>query len=287
MLSEVLRILPTGLVAVLVVATIIAAFAIIFGIIFLIKFLISKMDGGEVGAGPLKVRFGKEKDGSIGIGDKKGKEDEVVSFSETLAAVIANVVSYSVDNAYKTSTMRQNLYNSQLKNTQTKFNMIKTLIIGDYSKLFPSSNLPLLGIILDYVINLAIISNLEKIYQSDRLAEKPLDDLLTLHKNFIDGAFVNLRFELIKLIGISSELIDQKILDCVDKQKTNIQESIVECFDYAHREAVNYTKDIKEINSEYSSYINTALMSYFSKSSLQDYSPEIWNGKVPPGEIKR
>lgn len=296
-MAEIIQVLPNSILLLFSIAIIIIVAGLAVGIFFIIKNIVNK--------GKLRLKIGNSE---IGLNssdennnDKKTNiEQQSVTSNVKLnnhlnknsfVSVISNIIGFSTDMAYEATTMRQRLYSDQIRNAKSKFSMVKTMIVGEYIKNLEDVNVDFIDLVLDSLLDNSILVKLEKAFQADRFAEKTKDQILELYKPFIESAFSNFRVNLIKFINNMDDskntlLVEKKMIECVDNQKDLIKKSIVECFEYAHTESVNYVKELKELNLKYSSHINNTLKSYISDlPELINSLPEVWNETMPPNSV--
>lgn len=292
-MAEIIEALPNSILLTFTIAIILIITGLAIGLFFLIKSVLSK--------GKLKVKIGNNEIGLNSSDENSNKqsvkEQQNLNISTSslnkisFISVISNIINYSTDMSYEATTMRQNLYTDQVRNAKSKFNMVKTVIIGDYIKGLDNISVEFIDLVLESLIDNAIMMKLEKAFQADRFAEKTKDRVLEANKSFIESAFSDFRLNLIKFINNLNDnkdmlIIDKKIITCVDNQKDLIKKSIIECFEYAYSEAVNYVKKLTELNTKYSAHINNALKSYITDiPDIVNNLPEIWNETMPPNSV--
>lgn len=208
---------------------------------------------------------------------------------DSFIPTIRNIINHTMDLANEEAVARQRLYSDQNRNTKSKFDMLKAMIIADYCNRYPSANISFLELILNSLIDSCILIKFEKAFQADRFAEKTKDQILDQYRSFIDSAYSELRLGLVKFrnsLGEDNKLLTQDILTCVDAQKDNIKRSIIDCFEYAHAESINYVNNIQKSKQKHSTNINNALKGYLSNSpEVTNYLPNVWSETMPPDGI--
>lgn len=208
---------------------------------------------------------------------------------ESFIPTIRNIINHTMDLANEEAVARQRLYSDQNRNTKAKFDMLKAMIVADYCNKYPNANISFLELILNSLIDSCILVKFEKAFQADRFAEKTKDQVLDQYRSFIDSAYSELRLGLVKFrnsLGEDNKLLTQDILTCVDTQKDNIKRSIIDCFEYAHSEAINYVNSIQKSKQKHSANINNALKGYLSNSpGVTDYLPDVWSETMPPDGV--
>lgn len=209
----------------------------------------------------------------------------------TFISTLQQIIDYSVENGNQASLKRQQLYDTQMRHIREKFDMIKTIIIFNYSNTVRSSEL--IRIILDYSFNTAIINKLEYICKADRLIERDQSKLVEEHRSLIDSGYVNLVNELKKYsekVSASNDFqlsfLDDSLFKIVETQKNDIAAAITECLQYCWDEANSYFNELKELRQQLSANVTNALKSYLS-SDQHEKIPTEWysSDKLPPNEI--
>lgn len=293
-MAEIIKALPNSILLTLTIAIILILVGLAIGLFFLIKSVLCK--------GKLKVKIGNNEIG-LNSSDESSNKQQSVKEQQNLdintsslnkvsfISVISNIINYSTDMSYEATAMRQSLYTDQVRNAKAKFNMVKTIIIGDYIKGLDNISVEFIDLVLESLIDNTIMMKLEKAFQADRFAEKTKDRVLEANKSFIESAFSDFKLNLIKFINNLNDnkdmlIINKKIITCVDNQKDLIKKSIIECFEYAYSEAVNYVKKLTDLSARYSAHINNALRSYITDiPDIVNNLPEIWNETMPPNSV--
>lgn len=272
-MNELIRALPQSIVTVIALIFTVAIILLVFGIWKLLKHLVTHAKIG--------LKFGNKE-----LSINKEKNEKNLNINESFTSVITNILNYSSEKAYDSSVLRQNLFDDQVRNAKSKFEMIKTLIIGDYAAKESNANIDLVDIILDNIIDIEVIIKLEKIFQVDKLTEKSKEVILNLYKPFIDRAASNIHIEVQKLIKPSNTLFNENILLCIDAQSDLIRKSLIEILEYAYDESKNYFVRLKDLNEKYSILINNTLKSYFyDNEQIVKSFPNIWNESAPPNSV--
>lgn len=271
-MNELIRALPQSTVTIIAIIITISAVLLAFGLWSLLKHLVTNAKIG--------LKFGNKE---LSINKNNSKKEGI---DRSFTSIITNILNYSSETAYESSILRQNLFDDQVRNAKSKFEMVRTLIIGDYSSKVKDCDIDLIDIILNNIIDIVIILKLEKIFQIDKLNEKSKEAILSLYKPFIDQAASNIHLELQKLIKPANTLFNNEILVCVDNQKDLIRKSLIEILDYAYDESKSYYTKLKELNEKYSILINNTLKSYFSDNEqIIESFPNIWNETIPPNNV--
>lgn len=272
-MNELIKALPQSTVTIIAIAFTIAIILLAFGLWSLLKHLVTHAKIG--------LKFGNKE-----LSINKEKEGRKLDINESFTSVITNILNYSSETAYEASVLRQNLFDDQVRNARSKFEMIRTLIVGDYASKVEDCNIDLIDIILNNVIDISIIIKLEKIFQVDKLTEKSKEAILSLYKPFIEQAASNIHLEIQKLIKPTNTLFSDDILKCIDAQKDLIRKSLIEILEYAYDESKNYFIRLKDLNEKYSVLINNTLKSYFSDNEqIVESFPSVWNETVPPNNV--
>lgn len=296
-MTEIIKVLPTSILIMFAIAIIVIAVGLAVGIFFLIRSILKK--------GKLKVKVGNQEfgfntneDSSVTAVstkeenkiEKESRKEIVNTSSSSFISVITSVINYSINSAYDAVTLRQRLFSDHVRNAKSKFNMVKTLIIGDYIKGLKNINVDFVDIVLENLIDNTILIRLEKAFQADRFAEKTKDQVLDMYKPFIESAYSDFKIELTKLMrdidDKGTHLIEDKMLECIENQKELIKKSIIECFEYAYNESINYVKELDELSNKHGDQINNSLKSYFtSNPEIINNLPKVWNDITPPNSV--
>lgn len=296
-MAEIIKVLPTSILIMFAIAIIVIAVGLAVGIFFLIRSILKK--------GKLKVKVGNQEFGFNTNEDfsvtavstkeenkieKESRKEIVNTSSSSFISVITSVINYSINSAYDAVTLRQRLFSDHVRNAKSKFNMVKTLIIGDYIKGLKNINVDFVDIVLENLIDNTILIRLEKAFQADRFAEKTKDQVLDMYKPFIESAYSDFKIELTKLMrdidDKGTHLIEDKMLECIENQKELIKKSIIECFEYAYNESINYVKELDELSNKHGDQINNSLKSYFtSNPEIINNLPKVWNDITPPNSV--
>lgn len=292
---EILKLLPTSVLVIFTVVIIILLSLLTFGIFLFIKGLSKKnseveVEGKIFGQG-FKFNNKKNKDDLAENKIEKESQKEIMNTnSSSFISVITSVINYSINSAYDAVTLRQRLFSDHVRNAKSKFNMVKTLIIGDYIKGLKNINVDFVDIVLENLIDNTILIRLEKAFQADRFAEKTKDQVLDIYKPFIESAYSDFKIELTKLMrdidDKGTHLIEDRMIECIENQKELIKKSIIECFEYAYNESINYVKELDELSNRHGDQINNSLKSYFtSNPEIINNLPKIWNDITPPNSV--
>lgn len=273
-----IKMLPPAAITIISIALTALVIAVVVGVWMILKHILTHIKKVEILGNKVEL--------------SNDNNEEIVSqviqqqpIKDSFQSVIFNILGYATDTAYEASTLRQTLYDDQLRSAKSKFSMIKTLIVGDYSKNH-QCNVDLIDIIFDNVFDIVILSKLEKIFQLDRMTERSKDSFIALHKSFIDESPWKVQLELRKLIGPNNSLFDSDILVSLSRQEDLIKKSITEVLEYSYDESLKYINNLNELNIKYSSLINNTLKSYFNDdNSILDMLPEKWNDTVPPNSV--
>lgn len=292
-MAEIIQALPPKILVMFAIALITIAIAVVVGLFFIIQGLLK---------GSFKLKLGNREIGYNGKEDKvvNNKEEKIIeqesqkelltTSNSSFMSVITSIINYSVNSAYDAVILRQNLFSDHVRNAKSKFNMVKTLIIGDYIKGLKNVNVDFIDILLENLIDNTILIKLEKAFQADRFAERTKDQVLDMYKSFIESVYSDFRIELTKLlrnIGDSgTHLIENKILDCVDNQKDLIKKSVIECFEYAYNESLNYVKELNKLSNKHGDQINNSLKTYLTtRPEIINSLPKVWNDITPPNSV--
>lgn len=211
----------------------------------------------------------------------------------TFISTIQQIVDCSVENGSAASLKRQQLYDSQMRYINDKFENIRTIIEFDYTQDHPQS--VLVFAVLKYAFNTAVIEKLEHICRADKLIERTKEKLVEEQRSLINNGYMQVINELKKYISNSTKdftndlhisYLDEDVLNYVKKRQDDIGRAITECLEHSWDEANTYFEEVREVRRQLSNEITRILKSYID-SDEHNQIPDNWykEDKLPPNNV--
>lgn len=239
---------------------------------------------------------GKSKDGSGPA--KQPASDPVTAKAQNQAkldmksfhSVVQQIVDYSIDNGNQASLKRQQLYVSQMRYIKDRFESLRMVIEFDYSKVRSDKSQAVLSLILESSFNKAILSKLEHICHVDGLVEKSQEKLIEEQKSLINNGYISVINELkkytVQIPNIEFTIVNDELLDIIDKKKDEISKMTIDCLEHSYNEAVTYFNELKENGNQLNESIRKVLMSFLDSSEHESLKEDWYNhDKLPPNEV--
>lgn len=268
----------TGISVLIIICIMIIFITLIGSILFLLlkgKFK-AKIAGQEIGVNI---------DGTDKNQDKKSTTIELNSNNISFINVLSVIIESAVESGYRRSVKRQELFDSQIKNTRSRLNLVITKILNEYIKVLPKGNFNTVQIVLNYLFDIKVINELERIYQQDKLSEKSKEQILEINKPFINGITDTLLFEVQKFVNSNKSDFDDKLYTIVEKYSDEIRNAVIGSLEDAYRDALCFLNELNYIKDDFTKHITNVLTSYDPNIKKHENLPKSWDDTMPPNSI--
>lgn len=218
------------------------------------------------------------------------------SVFNSLVPLLTSIVQISVEQGYKGAEKRQEVFDCQIQHARERFEMLRTTILSTY--VARNSTNPgiqsILRLTLKYVFEQKILLRLEKIFRADRLAEKTKDKIIGDNRPFVDGGFDQVKQEIGNLVQVQlipgSDAFEQvfsstTFLQHLETYREQVKRDIIDCLEFAFSQAIDYLKDLQDVQSKCSERINNAIENYFKDLNIHESLPVQWDNSLPPNTI--
>lgn len=266
--------------------------AVLGALFFLIRFALTRKVNLRLGDKGIQLNGAS---GDSDQGNNSQQDQATVSNTESnitrLTSTISTVITESIETGYLNCKKRQDLFDAQMTNINENFNMLQTYILEDYQNKFSGTNLEMARIVLNYCMDKVIVEKLRHICILDRLAEKKLDDLIEVHRFFIDRAFLTVKQDLQKTLkqpkNDANTFIDEALIKAVELHEDEFRKMIVESLEMMHADAKAFLEEVNQNNKVLNTKINKTIKTYLGSISETDL-PATWieqNVSTPPVDI--
>lgn len=202
---------------------------------------------------------------------------EETSFIPFLKMVIRD----SVELGFQKSQIMERMYKEQVDRTRSHLRSLTALIAAECagSDNIPSTEINLINIVLENVVEDKIFLPLNEIYIPDRLSEKDKDELIEIHSPFIKSATNNIAMSVKQIL--SNKDYATFLVQIINNKKREIESTIETSLSQAQQSSIISMKHMEEIQENFDKSVQDTMTSYFHRPVSKDTLPATWSSKVP------
>jgi hypothetical protein len=216
---------------------------------------------------------------------KKVADQELQVQQKQLIMTTIQIVNTTVDNTFKKSIKRQELYNRQVSETEQRFNSIISSITVNYLKSEKAYIMKYVDIVLHMIFEETIYKPLKIVYKADKLLEKSEDELIEQQRTFINAAGIDVLKKSSEVLAADPSLegLRQDIIKYIEGEQENIKKTVIDCLKKAYNLAKDEMMEIQKLQGELNDNIGNILYTQFNEKRT-DF-PQNWNDDLPPNDI--
>ena len=216
---------------------------------------------------------------------KKVADQELQVQQKQLIMTTIQIVNTTVDNTFKKSIKRQELYNRQVSETEQRFNSIISSITVNYLKSEKAYIMKYVDIVLHMIFEETIYKPLKIVYKADKLLEKSEDELIEQQRTFINAAGIDVLKKSSEILAADPSLegLRQDIIKYIEGEQENIKKTVIDCLKKAYNLAKDEMMEIQKLQGELNDNIGNILYTQFNEKRT-DF-PQNWNDDLPPNDI--
>lgn len=223
--------------------------------------------------------------------DTKINSNNLIRLTSTISAIVTD----AVDNGYKKSEKRENLFKVQMNKIEESFDTAQAYIIEEYIK-SGGANVEVAKALLSYSLRKHVITPYRHIMEADGLVQKTKDGVIEANRNFIDSCYMHVYIEFKNFTNYSTTgkpdnltltFSDEVLLKCLEHQKDIFRKLLVDSLEFAYDEELRYIEEIAVLGKALDDKI-TKLLSIHLNAASEDIGSKSWvspSAATPPKSI--
>ena len=294
------KLLDKGLLMPFMILTIVLIILVLFAVGFIAKVVIKTLSKKKFGLklGDKEFNYDGGEEGEEG--GERGSEtptQKVVNNIEKFNSTIVAIVNYSIENGYENCRIRQNLFDSQMRNIEGNIELILTSILNDYLT-NKGQNYEVAKVLVKHALDTQVINPMRKICAADRLAERTKEKVIELNRSFVEGAFNHVKLELTRLAqsvqhaegesGVRFTYQDDILMTALERQQDSIKRVIVSSLEQAFDDAVKFLEEVHENNKSLNTKVTNSMKQYLETTEEHEKLQKEWligSNETPPNRI--